>query len=146
MCPCLPSFFAAVLYPSCASTTIHALLHHVPQLLTMMDDEQLDMPEDWLTAGTAAGGLGAQMARFEAHLRCPICARFLETAMAAECGCVAGGLGGGRGRDLTKALVYGCFQSSTTGPDDDLAHHLKSIALAVACGSCASAACVWRRC
>jgi hypothetical protein len=67
----------------------------------MMDDEQLDMPEDWLAAGAAAGGLGAQMARFEAHLRCPICARFLETAMAAECGCVQGGLVGraGRGRE-----------------------------------------------
>ena len=113
----------------------------------MMDDEQLDMPEDWLTAGAAPGGLGAQMARFEAHLRCPICARFLETAMAAECGYVPWGLGEGRGRDLTNALVYECLQSSATGPHDDLARHLTSPSRwPWACGACASAACVWRRC
>ena len=53
----------------------------------IMEDEQLDMSEDWLVAGV----LGSQMARFEAHLRCPICARFLETAMGAECGGVQEG-------------------------------------------------------
>jgi hypothetical protein len=55
----------------------------------IMEDEQLDMSEDWLVAGA----LGSQMARFEAHLRCPICARFLETAMVAECGWVQEGTG-----------------------------------------------------
>ena len=40
-------------------------------------------------------------------------------------------MGEGRGRDLTNALVYECLQSSTTGPYEDLARHLKSIALAV---------------
>lgn len=49
-----------------------------------MAEGNLDMPEDWLRAGS----LGAQLARFESHLRCPICAKFLETAMAAECGYV----------------------------------------------------------
>ena len=144
MCPCLPSFFAAVLYPSCASTTRPP----TPRAPASHDDGRRAARYARGLADRRDGGGRARGTNgpLRGPLTLPDLRKVSGNGHGSRVRVRSGGIEGGRGRDLTKALVYGCFQSSSMGPYDDLAYHLKSIALAVACGSCASAACVWRRC